>query len=90
MSAAIALRGRFWSKVLVGAPNECWPWTGSKNERGYGFCRHEGRVRKAHRVAWKLVVAQATGPPPLGGGGFGSLLAAPPRRVTRTRRKSAV
>jgi hypothetical protein len=27
---------RFWAKVDIRGPNECWPWTGSKDRYGYG------------------------------------------------------
>jgi len=27
---------RFWSKVKIGNPNECWPWLASKDKDGYG------------------------------------------------------
>lgn len=42
---------RFWMHVLVGAPDECWPWRAGKNDGGYG--RFERRY--AHRVAYELV-----------------------------------
>lgn len=45
---------RFWSKVAIGADDECWPFLGSCNEDGYGNFRFEGRILKAHRVAWFL------------------------------------
>jgi len=36
---------RFWKKVKKGAPNECWVWTGSTTQRGYGqFCIRDRRV----------------------------------------------
>lgn len=41
---------QFWSKVEVTFPQSCWPWKGSRNEKGYGKF-HE---RKAHRVAYEL------------------------------------
>lgn len=27
---------RFWAKVDRRGPHECWPWTGSRNRKGYG------------------------------------------------------
>lgn len=35
-SSEVAQR-RFWEKVSKRKPNECWPWTKSCNEHGYGF-----------------------------------------------------
>ncbi len=42
---------RFWAKVRRGAPNECWPWTGRRDPKGYGRC---GRHDLAHREAFRL------------------------------------
>lgn len=47
---------RFWSKVTVGGPDECWPWHASLRETGYGQLWWDGQpARKAHRVAFFLV-----------------------------------
>lgn len=45
-----------------GAPGSCWIWTGTLNGRGYGRLSWEGRVRLAHREAWRI----ANGPIPDG------------------------
>lgn len=46
---------RFWEKVEVKSPNECWEWRASKNDLGYGqFNFTGGRIFGAHRVAWFL------------------------------------
>ncbi|WP_280320014.1 HNH endonuclease [Nocardia wallacei] len=48
---------RFWTKVAIGAPNECWPWLRSRNDKGYGQFRvrpEPASPRKAPRVAWEL------------------------------------
>ena len=31
---------------------ECWEWTGARTPDGYGQVYCDGKVRKAHRVAW--------------------------------------
>jgi len=56
---------RFWSKVRIRGPDECWPWTASGNGSGYGCFglrrgrnRHEPHKFLSHRVAWTL----ASGP----------------------------
>ena len=41
---------RFWDKVDIRGPDECWPWTGSTNKGGYG--RYDRTT--AHRRAYKL------------------------------------
>lgn len=34
--------------------NECWPWTGRLDEKGYAFIKVHGVTTRAHRVAWTL------------------------------------
>lgn len=51
---------RFWSKV--DKSGDCWLWTGSLSKSGYGRFGVKGRVVRAHRVAYELVV----GPVPEG------------------------
>jgi len=53
---------RFWSKVEIRAPGECWPWQGTMRSDGYGRFWMQGRYQRAHRVAWEL----ANGPIPDG------------------------
>lgn len=45
---------RFLRKVTIG--ESCWEWTGSKDIKGYGQFRHEGKTQRAHRVAYLLWV----------------------------------
>ena len=45
---------RFWEKV--GPPGGCWIWQGAHIPDGYGSFMDEGQAKKAHRVAWELVV----------------------------------
>ena len=46
---------RFWPKVSVGDANECWPWNGGNNGRGYGvFGRTWRKMQYAHRFAWEV------------------------------------
>jgi len=44
---------RFWSKVDVRDPDQCWPWTRSIG-RAYGQFRMGDKIKKAHRVAYTL------------------------------------
>jgi hypothetical protein len=54
MTLARDLSDRFWRKVDVGGPEECWPWTGTLFRGGHG-CFKVGRAnRPAHRVAAEL------------------------------------
>lgn len=41
----------FWSRVEGSTPFQCWPWTGQKNDKGYG--RFRGTM--AHRIAYELI-----------------------------------
>ena len=55
---------RFWAKVDKKGPGECWEWTASLNNKGYGMIGRSGRrgTVLAHRVSWEL----ANGPIPEG------------------------
>jgi HNH endonuclease len=48
---------RFWAKVDRRGPDECWPWTASTVEFGYGQFRlsNPRRVVRAHVVAYEIV-----------------------------------
>lgn len=47
---------RFWRKVKQGGLEECWPWLASLNTTGYGEFYLDGKIRKAHRIAYELTV----------------------------------
>lgn len=54
---------RFWRKVNVRSPGECWEWTAQRQHFGYGqFKMRDGRKRTAHKFA----IEAATGPVPAG------------------------
>lgn len=46
---------RFWSRVERLGPDECWPWTGDVSGT-YGRFWADGRVIRAHRYAYELLV----------------------------------
>jgi hypothetical protein len=48
------LKTRFFSKVKIGAPNECWPWLASLTRKGYGKFGINVKTYEAHRVAWMI------------------------------------
>jgi hypothetical protein len=45
---------RFWSKVQVAGPLDCWPWMRGKSARGYGQAKFRGKTERSHRVAYLL------------------------------------
>lgn len=48
-------RARFESYVdRSGGPDACHPWTGARDDGGYGTFKIQGRSRPAHIVAWEL------------------------------------
>lgn len=47
---------RFWSKVKIGAPDECWPWLAATNGRGYGKFQYDGHQGYAHRFVYEKYV----------------------------------
>jgi len=50
----------FWSKVEVGDPASCWPWTAAKRPDGYGSQWWGDKSMLPHRIAYQL----ARGPIP--------------------------
>lgn len=53
-TALKSLEQRFWPKVDRRGPDECWPWKGSTNLRGYGRLKRGGRFVAAHRLSWEI------------------------------------
>lgn len=49
-----ALHKRFWAKVDVRSIDECWLWTASTNDTGYGMFMFNGAPFGAHRMSWAI------------------------------------
>lgn len=51
---------RFWSKIDVRGPNDCWPWKASCDRHGYGQFKAEtgATPKRAHRVAYALICGE--------------------------------
>jgi hypothetical protein len=47
---------RFWARVNVAGPDECWEWTGTVKHDGYGQIPFAERCRKAHRYSYEMHV----------------------------------
>ena len=50
-----AARYRFWDKVDVRGPDDCWEWTKTKVPGGYGNFWDGEKSEGAHRMAWRLM-----------------------------------
>ena len=51
------LADRFWPKVKIGSPDECWEWQAATLANGYGYFGGAGPNNShmlAHRTAWVL------------------------------------
>ena len=49
------LAERFWAKVDIRGPDQCWPWRHYTNNRGgYGVISVDDKHKLAHRVAWEI------------------------------------
>ncbi len=45
---------RFWAKVEINKPDECWPWQASRRPKGYGQINIGGKPVSAHRLAFSI------------------------------------
>lgn len=45
---------RFWSHVVIGKAEECWPWTGAKTGNGYAQIKRNRKRYGVHRVSYEL------------------------------------
>src|SRR5262245_33564771 len=51
----------FWHYVdRSGGPDACWPWKRSRDTGGYGQLWENGRLRRAHQVAFEWVNGPCT------------------------------
>jgi len=51
----MSVEERFWAKVDVRGPDECWLWTAYLSFNGYGQFWFNGTNTTAHRVGYQLV-----------------------------------
>ena len=50
----MSIEARFWSRVVVGGPEDCWLWTGFTDKDGYGQYKTDLKVEYTHRYAYRL------------------------------------
>lgn len=48
----VPIEDRLWRSTQIAG--DCWEFTGTRSDDGYGSIRHNGRMEKAHRVAYQL------------------------------------
>jgi hypothetical protein len=49
---------RFWSRVNVLGPKDCWEWQGGKANSGHGRFWFDGKQIPAHRAAYLIEVGE--------------------------------
>lgn len=45
---------RFWSKVKIAGPDECWEWQRSTTSNGYGHLTVNKQHQYAHRMSYEI------------------------------------
>lgn len=50
-----------WKRVAIGAPDECWPWLGFTDAKGYGRIKVNNANYGTHRLAYELATGRAPG-----------------------------
>jgi hypothetical protein len=55
------VKERFLKHVEVGGEDECWNWTGAKNQVGYGEIGVDGKSVGAHRLSYEIFVDKIPG-----------------------------
>lgn len=53
------LAERFWEKVDVRGPDDCWIWMSSLSRQGYGEFSKDGKCRLATHISWELATGAA-------------------------------
>ena len=56
LKARKTVEARFWAKVNVRGPDDCWEWTAqARHNGGYGkMSAGRGIILRAHRLSWNL------------------------------------
>lgn len=51
-SCSIAVKKRFWAKVIVTDKFSCWFWTAAQHRSGYGAFKFMNETLKSHRISY--------------------------------------
>lgn len=43
-----------WKHVMLGRPDDCWPWTGCRTPKGYGLAGFTSGTVGAHRLSYRM------------------------------------
>ena len=49
-----SIKNRFWEKVDVRTPDDCWQWKASLSNKRYGNIKVSGKMVKSHRLSYEL------------------------------------
>ena len=52
---------RFWWHVVKAGPNDCWEWTGYRDQKGYGRIHGGNGPTKAHRLSYEIATGISPG-----------------------------
>jgi hypothetical protein len=50
---------RFKRLMIQKSKNECWPWIGAKDQKGYGIMQGSQISRRAHRFIYLFLTGQS-------------------------------
>lgn len=51
---AASLAEHYWQRADVRGAQECWPWRGQIDHKGYALTKFRSKVRRASQVAWEI------------------------------------
>lgn len=50
----LSIEERFWAKVSILGPDDCWEWTAARNAKGYGVIGRGKSIMLAHRLSYEI------------------------------------
>lgn len=49
-------RWRFWQKIEIKGPDDCWEWIGGRSTEEYGYFWIKPRIYPAHRIMYEIFI----------------------------------